>query len=320
MASRQVPIASPTVTEGDLGVNIESFRRHLEAENLSPRTVKSYLEAAGLFSRFLAVRGMPLLVANITLEHVQEFITGQLKRWKPATAANRFRSLQQFFKWLDGEGELTSGNPMAKMRPPRVPEEPPKELTTDEIRALLATCDKGRDFAARRDQAILWVFIETGARVGEVASLRWNPDDEENHDVDLDGGLLRLHGKGDKWRYVPLGPKAKRALDRYLRVRGRHPAAYEHSLWLGGKGAMVDSGIRQMVRRRGRQAGFQTQLRPHVLRHTFVGRWLRKGGEETNLMSLAGWSSRQMVSRYAASSAQERAIVAHKRLSLDDDL
>ncbi len=319
MASRQAPIASPTVTEGDLAVNISSFRRHLEAENLSPRTVKSYLEAAGLFSRFLADRGMPLLVANITREHVEEFQTDQLKRWKPATAANRYRSLQQFFKWLDEEGELTGGDPMAHMKPPRVPEDPPTVLTVPELRALLATCT-ANTFTDRRDQAILWVFIDAGARIGEVAGLRWNPDDAENNDVDIDNGLLSLHGKGDKWRVVPMGRKARRALDRYIRVRGNHPAAYSHSLWLGGKGAMIDSGIRQMIRRRGREAGFKTQLRPHVLRHTFCHRWQLKGGQETDLMSLAGWSSSQMVKRYGASAKHERAIDAHKRLSLGDDL
>ena len=319
MASRQAPIAARTITEGDLGVNISSFRRHLGAENLSPRTVKSYLEAADLFSRFLADRGMPLLVANITREHVEEFTTDQLVRWKPATAANRFRSLQQFFKWLGEEGELTGGNPMDNMHPPKVPVEPPTVLTNDELKALLATCS-GSTFADRRDQAILWVFIDTGARIGEVAGIRWNPDDAENHDVDLDDGLLRLHGKGDKWRWVSMGRKTIRAMDRYLRARGSHSEAFSHSLWVGGKGAMIDSGIRQMIRRRGRQARFKTQLRPHVLRHTYAHRFLSKGGQETDLMRLAGWSSRQMVQRYGASAAQERAINAARRMSLGDDL
>jgi len=319
MDSRSVPIASPTVTEGDLAVNISSFRRHLGAENKSPSTVKCYIEAANLFSGFLAGKGMPTTVANIRREHVEEFITDQLARLKPATASNRYRSLQALFKWLDEEGELTSGNPMAKMKPPTVAVEPPTVLTDDELRALLGTCT-GKEFADRRDAAILRLFVDTGARIGEVASIRWNPDDDENNDVDLDHGQLRLLGKGSRWRLVYLGAKTIKALDRYLRVRSSHPSAYSHLLWIGGKGAMTHSGLRQMIRKRGRQAGFKTQLHPHVLRHTYAHRWLADGGQETDLMRLAGWSSRQMLQRYGASAAQERAIDAARRLSLGDNL
>ena len=126
--------ASTTITTaGDIGVNIDSFRRHLAAENLSPRTVTSYLEATGQFARFLAEQGMPENLANIRREHVESFIAHLLSRWKASTANNRYRGLQSFFTWADEEGELTNGNPMAKMKPPRVPEEPPDVLSDDAL-------------------------------------------------------------------------------------------------------------------------------------------------------------------------------------------
>ena len=84
--------ASTTITTaGDIGVNIDSFRRHLAAENLSPRTVTSYLEATGQFAAFLADKGMPEDLANIKREHVESFITHLLDRWKASTANNRYR-------------------------------------------------------------------------------------------------------------------------------------------------------------------------------------------------------------------------------------
>ncbi len=107
---------------------LTSWRRHLAAENKAPKTLETYTEAMTLFGRFLVERGMPSDPADITREHVEEFITHLLAQYKPATAANRYRALGTFFRWLVEEGEIAV-SPMAKMRPPTVPEEPPAVLT-----------------------------------------------------------------------------------------------------------------------------------------------------------------------------------------------
>lgn len=91
-------------TQGDIGVNIASFGRHLKAENLSERTQDTYLESTRQLAQFLADKGMPPDVANIRREHLEEFINYLLERRKPATASNRFRGLQQFF-----DGQLRKG-------------------------------------------------------------------------------------------------------------------------------------------------------------------------------------------------------------------
>src|SRR5690349_16151118 len=108
----------------DLASLLPSWRRHLRAENKSPRTVQSYLEAADQFCRFLTATGMPTVAAGLTREHVEAFLERLLDAGRSAsTVANRYRSLQQLFRWLEDEREIPR-SPMDKMRPPRVPDTP----------------------------------------------------------------------------------------------------------------------------------------------------------------------------------------------------
>jgi site-specific recombinase XerD len=138
---------------------VPSWARHLRAANRSPRTIQSYLEAANQLVAFLSERGMPTDAANIKREHVESYIECLLERWKPKTAAVRYRSLKQLFKWLVDEGEITA-SPMAKTTPPKVPEVPVPVIAEDDLRRVLSSC-KGTAFDDRRDLAMLRLFTDS---------------------------------------------------------------------------------------------------------------------------------------------------------------
>ena len=295
----------PAVSLEDL---IKSWLIDLRSRNLAPKTVSTYGGAAERLLGALPDRCRKN-AAEVTRDDLRDYFAHIAQTRTPGGVSVDYRAMQQFFKWADEIEEEITPNPMAKMRPPVVPETETRVLRPNEIKALRKACE-GRDFLARRDLAIVSLFLDTGVRRAELAGL-------ETERVNIELREAYVMGKGRRARIVPFGHQTARALDRYERVRKSHKNAHLAAYWLAEhRGAMTDFGVDQAVRRRGLQAGIR-DLHVHMFRHTFA-HYTKDVLNDDELMRLAGWKSRQMLGRYAASTADERAREAGKRSALLD--
>lgn len=287
-----------------------SWRIHLQALNRSPRTIGNYLATLEHFTAWCAANDRPTDPRAQRRDDVAAWIVSQLEHGKSSSALSRYRCLQQWFRWLGDEGEIDA-SPMAKLKPPTSRDVPPEVLTDSQLTAVIEAC-RGSHWLDRRDTAIVRLFLDSGVRVAELVGMRLS-------ELDLGTSSAMVLGKGSKRRIVPFGAKTTQAIDRYVRARARRPQAHTDALWLSTRGPIGDEGVRAMISMRGRKAGIEG-LHPHLFRHTFAHNWLNAGGQERDLMALAGWSSPAMLGRYGASAAAARALRAHRQYGPGDRL
>jgi integrase/recombinase XerC len=181
-----------------------------------------------------------------------------------------------------------------------------------DTKKLLDAC-KGKGFVQLRDEALIRLYYNTGARLSEIGNLLLT-------DVDLNTESVHLHGKGAKDRRVRFGPKTARALSRYVRARTkRNGAAQIPQLWLAERGArpLLPNGIKIRLKRLGLAAGV-AGVHAHRWRHNFAHEWKRAGGNTGDLMLLLGWTSEDMPRHYGASAAAERAQEIQAQLGIGE--
>jgi site-specific recombinase XerD len=211
-----------------------SWQLHLEAANKNPKTVRSYLDSLRALIRFLTDQGIPAS-EGVHASHIRALLLPEKKPTSPASAAVHFRNLRVFFGWLAAEGECGIPNPMDRVEGPKVAKKAKVFFTDEELARLLKMCS-GSTFADRRDTALMRILMDTGLRVSGSTGLRYDPTDHARNEVDLSGRRLRIRLKGGDEFFVPLGRKSAAAIDKYIRIRARHPQASSPWLRLGVRG------------------------------------------------------------------------------------
>lgn len=304
-------MASSTATD-EYRLLVRFWLRSLRTAERSPRTLQLYGIALRSLERTLRERGMPLSPQAITGEHIRVWLEDLAERHL-SQATRRVYSIAVglWCAWLVTEGERPD-NPCTNIVVP-APEPPPVPVLSEAtLRRILKACS-GTSFAERRDHAIIRLLFDTGLRRTECANIQVG-------DIDWDTDTIRVMGKGRRPRTVHYGDKTAQALLRYRRARRDHKHAALPAWWLGRQGGLGGATVYMRVKIRAQQAGIGEKVWTHMLRHYFAHKWLQKGGQETDLMRLAGWKRRDQLERYGAALADERAIDAHKRHAPGDDV
>jgi site-specific recombinase XerD len=296
------------MTDLPLDTLLPSWLTALQSWGRAPKTIDSYATSVRQFIAWCDHQGLP---ADLSRRAVQGFLADLAETGRsPKTMRIRAASLRLFSAWLADEGERDT-DPLAGMKLPKPDEKIVHPLTDTQLAGLVAGC-VGRDFADRRDEAIVRLLAETGMRSDELMSMQM---------ADLDMGRAQVFikkAKGGKQRTVSFGPKTGVALDRYLRARRTHRLAGGTQVWLGARGRTFQyGGLYFALKRRAENAGIP-DFHPHRLRHTAATRWLSAGGSEGGLMARAGWARRDMMDRYTQATAAERATEEAARLGLGE--
>jgi integrase/recombinase XerD len=292
----------------DLDALWPSWRLALRAERKSPATVRSYVMGVRMFLDYCTEQDMPAVLDRLTVNAYAVSLLNADR--EPGTVATRLLALRRFSAWLVEEGEQET-DALLGLRGPKIDEKLVQPLTDDDIRLMIKTC-AGKSLRDRRDEAIIRLMFETGARASEAALIKLA-------DLNLAAGTVILRKtKGGRERLVPFGPQTARAIDRYLRARrtAKH-ADTSPDLWLGVHGKTFGySGLYKSLTQRAASVGIK--MHPHLLRHTAADRWLSAGGSEGGLMAVAGWKRADMLNRYTRARASMRAADEARALNLGD--
>ena len=272
-------------------IEIEEYLTWLRLERgRAASTVEAYRRDLDAWWTYLCRIGRA--VTDVTEDDLVDWVhtlgSGELAR---STVKRRIVAARNLHRFLAEEG-LAQADPGADVTPPPVARGLPKALTEAEIEKLLDTV-AGDDAVARRDRAVLETLYGTGVRISELVGLSLR-------DLDLHDGFMRVIGKGDKERVVPVLGRANDALADWLTVDGRGaliPARWrrrddEEAVFLNQRGGRLGrQGIWLVVKAHGDRAGLGDRLTPHVLRHSCATHLLDHGADIRAVQELLGHAS-----------------------------
>jgi integrase/recombinase XerC len=258
----------------------ERYLAHLAGERrLAPLTVHHYRRDLATFTAYCTAQGISDWAA-VTVPQVRAFIATRHRASLSGRSLQRLLStLRGFYRYLLREGQST-GNPAQAVRAPKSPRQLPGVLDVDQLAHLLDQTPQTP--LEVRDHAMLELLYSSGLRLAELVALRGDA-------VDLADGSLRVTGKGNKVRLVPVGSQARAALQHWLPLRTGLAALDEPALFVGHRGrALTARAVQLRLLRWGRRGGADARLHPHLLRHCCASHLLESSGDLRAVQELLG--------------------------------
>jgi integrase/recombinase XerC len=297
--------------------SLQAFDTHLHVErNQSPNTRRAYLSDIRQLARHVGEDGVP---GATTPLQVRTWLADLQQGLSPSTRARKLAAVRAFFRFLVSEGALAL-DPTAGLPLPKTPQHLPRPLSVDDCDALVnappaaqgaretraSRGSKSAHFAALRDirdRALTELLYGTGIRVGELVGL-------DVRDADLHAGEVRVLGKGNKERIVPLPGLCREALDEWMTARQR-PGVLAEPLFISLRPRredkprrLGDGDVRRILRERGVTAGIRDRVHPHRMRHSYATHLLDMGADLREIQELLGHSSLSTTQKYTAVSAE----------------
>jgi integrase/recombinase XerD len=252
----------------------------LYERGMSANTVSAYRRDLDRFAAFLGERGARPLTAQEA--DLQAYFSARGGDGAPASVARRTASIRAFYAFLVRE-DARADDPAARLRTPKKPQDLPRVLSVEEVERLFAALVPDGPLG-QRDLAALELLYGCGLRASELVGLR-------EGDVDVEGGLLRCTGKGDKERVVPMGGQAAAALGRYLRDGRRELLGGRRrpELFLNARGGpLTRQGLAYVLRRILRRADMLGLASAHTFRHSFATHLLEAGADLRSVQEMLG--------------------------------
>ena len=269
---------------------IEQFCRYLSDErNVSPHTLDAY---RGDLEQFLAftVRelGTGADVNGVTHLLIRRYMAQLHKDHQKSSIGRKLAAIRAFFRYLLREG-LAAKNPAELVSTPKKEKRVPFHLNIDEVTSLVEA-PQSTDILSLRDRAILETLYSCGIRVSELTGLNVG-------DVDMDERLVRVLGKGNKERIVPVGGQARNALAAYL--ASRNTPAPDSPLILNARGGrLTGRSVARIIDKYILRIAAMKKISPHTLRHTFATHMLEGGADLRAIQELLGHSSLSTTQKY----------------------
>jgi len=261
---------------------LNAFLRHLRVERgLSPRTLVSYEDDLQAYGAFLAQSGKD--IKTVTHEDLTDYLWHRKSAGGQATSLARYiASLRAFYRFLIAE-EIITKDPAASLQTPRRAEKLPRYLTIDEVARLMAAV-RGGKAAQVRLRAMLELMYAAGLRVGELVHITID-------ELQMDVGYVRVFGKGGKERIVPIGERAKLAVQAYLAQRPQTAASVKTVFVSNRKAPMSAVQFWRLIRQAAIDAGIRKSVTPHTLRHSFASHLVQNGADLRAVQEMLGHAS-----------------------------